>query len=185
MKDKLIILRGYLITFTILYLIFWHFLYFLSTLVVFGLYVWYCIRSVMKLFDSPKFAEVLIINQMNIQKIAKITYRWNPLARIILIKIMEKYQANQETSNTSKHSPNNIIKKYYLPCLEKFKITETLFYNLDEHSLKIFWKQSVRENHPDKFQDKLIKLEKTQETAALNNCKDILLKVINTRNTRK
>jgi hypothetical protein len=138
----------------------------------------------MKLFDSPKFAEILIINQMNIQKIAKITYRWNPLARIILIKIMEKYQADQDTSNTSKHSPNNIVKKYYLPCLEKFNITESFFENINEHDLKNIWKLLVRENHPDKFQDESIKLEKTQETAALNNCKDILLKVINTRSTR-
>ena len=182
MKERLIIIRGYLITGIIFYVIFWHFLYFLSALVVLGLYGWYCVRSVTKLFDSPKFAEILINNQMNIQKIAGLTYRWNPLARIILIKVMEKYAENKESNKSSNHSPNNIIKKYYLPCLEKFKITEKLFDNLDEQSLKIFWKQLIRENHPDKFQDEVTKLEKTQESAELNNCKDILLKIIDARN---
>lgn len=184
MKERLIVIRGYLLTGTIFYLIFWHFLYFLSTLVVLGLYTWYCVRSVMKVFDSPKFAKILIDNQMNIQKIARITYRWNPLARIILIKIMEKYAREQESSNEfnkSNHSANIIIKKYYLPCLVKFKITEDFFNNINEHDLKNIWKHLVRENHPDKFQEDIIKLEKTQETAELNNCKDILLKVINTR----
>lgn len=173
MKEKLKIFRSYLTTGIIFYLIFWQTLYFFSTLIVLGLYIWYCFRSILKLFDTPMFEQTIIDNQMNIQKIAKATYRWNPLARFLLITIMEKHLQNVKSGTSTK--------KFYQPCLEKFGIFDEQFNSCNEDELKFLWKKLVRENHPDKFQDENIKLTKTQETAELNNCKDILLKVIQSR----
>lgn len=151
-------------------MLFFHTGYFFLILLIFVLFIAYHTFSAIRIIQTEKFFKTYTTNGMDIKITAKKLYPINYFARLLLIKFLNDYK---HKSSENKYVVN--------PCLKVFNIDETVFNQMTVHDLKVRWKELVKKNHPDKFQDEKEKVAQTIMVSELNNCKDNLLQIIERR----